>query len=529
MRCRNGSVVTVFGLAALVSLSLYTAWHRDRGYGIDSYEKQFTELQQRLFHAEQENRKRSQDLSNVLDEIKRAVAEKRNAFENHTVEEIKWKVMNLTSKLPMQFSNIYMFLPHLLGHDDSLQPNVLYGHGRTGVSIVIGIPTVKRDKQSYLLDTLSSLFSEMSTEEKQDCVVIVFIAEVNLQYVDDLANGIKESFPREIQSGVLEIISPPASYYPDLNNVKETFGDSKERVRWRTKQNLDYSFLMLYAQPKGVYYLQLEDDIVAKPQFFQYLKNFADQQPSDDWMILEFSQLGFIGKLFKSKDLPLVAEFFLMFYRDKPIDWLLDHFLWVKVCNPEKDAKHCDRQKSSLRIRYRPSLFQHIGTHSSLIGKIQNLKDKDFDKKVLYKPHPNPPAKLSTSLKVYQHYTLEKAYTGQECFWSFSPVAGDYILFEFEEPLVLVGYFFKSGNIEHPGDKLFNTTVAVLPVQNIENLPGGLQKDEDGFVQIGKFLNGIAEGEINRSLGKIKAIRLKVLSESPVWALLSEIFIKVGK
>lgn len=27
-----------------------------------------------------------------------------------------------------------------------------------------------------------------------------------------------------------------------------------------------------------------------------------------------------------------------MFYKEKPIDWLLDHILWVKVCNPEKDA-----------------------------------------------------------------------------------------------------------------------------------------------------------------------------------------------
>ena len=26
-----------------------------------------------------------------------------------------------------------------------------------------------------------------------------------------------------------------------------------------------------------------------------------------------------------------------MFHRDKPIDWLLDHLLWVKVCSPEKD------------------------------------------------------------------------------------------------------------------------------------------------------------------------------------------------
>jgi len=45
-----------------------------------------------------------------------------------------------------------------------------------------------------------------------------------------------------------------------------------------------------------------------------------------------------LGKLFKSNDLPFIVEFILMFYRDKPVDWLLDHLLYVKVCNPEKDS-----------------------------------------------------------------------------------------------------------------------------------------------------------------------------------------------
>ena len=45
----------------------------------------------------------------------------------------------------------------------------------------------------------------------------------------------------------------------------------------------------------------------------------------------------FSGKLFKASDLNLVVEFFLMFHMEKPIDWLLDHILYVKVCNPEKD------------------------------------------------------------------------------------------------------------------------------------------------------------------------------------------------
>ncbi|NXU86572.1 MGT4B acetylglucosaminyltransferase, partial [Xiphorhynchus elegans] len=429
---------------------------------------------------------------------------------------------------------MHYYLPHLREYEDGIFPNVIFGQQRTGVSLVMGIPTVKRKKQNYLISTLQSLLYELSEEQQKDCLIIIFVAEVSLhtevQYADRKTIWRFTSyFPREIQSGVLEVISPPASYYPDLSNLKKTFGDSEDRVRWRTKQNLDYSFLMLYAQPKGTLYLQLEDDIIAKPDYIASIKSFVAQQ-SQDWVVLEFSQLGFIGKLFKSEDLPLIVEFFLMFYKDKPIDWLIDHLLWVKVCNPEKDATHCEQEKSRLRIRAKPSLFQHMGIYSSLAGKIQNLKDKDFGKKLLHKAHNNPPAKVDTSLRIYQQYTLEKVYKGEDCFWASAPVAGDYIRFTFLNPLKVEKYFFRSGNVEHPGDKLFNTTVEVLPADEMQrkelvdnenkfNYPA----TEDGYLKIGAFENGIAGGSISQSIGRIQAIRLSIHSDSPVWAILSEV------
>ncbi|NWS59553.1 MGT4B acetylglucosaminyltransferase, partial [Chunga burmeisteri] len=428
---------------------------------------------------------------------------------------------------------MYYYLPHLREYEDAIFPNVIFGQQRTGVSLVMGIPTVKREKQDYLINTLHSLLYGLSEEQKNDCVVIILVAEVSLhgkvQYAHRKTISSLHSFPREIQSGVLEVISPPASYYPDLSNLKTTFGDSHDRVRWRTKQNLDYSFLMLYAQPKGTFYLQLEDDIIAKPDYIQNIKNFAAEQ-SQEWMILEFSQLGFIGKLFKSEDLPLIVEFFLMFHKDKPIDWLIDHLLWVKLCNPEKDAVHCEKEKAKLRIRAKPSLFQHVGIYSSLAGKIQNLKDKDFGKNVLHKAHNNPPAKVDTSLRTYQQYTLEKVYKGKDTFWASAPVAGDYISFTFLNPLKVEKYFFRSGNMEHPGDKLFNTTVEVLPANEMlrkELIDNGSKfnysASKDGYLKIGAFENGIAEGNISQSIGKIQAIRLSVNSDSPVWAILSEV------
>ena len=41
---------------------------------------------------------------------------------------------------------------------------------------------------------------------------------------------------------------------------------------------------------------QLEDDIVAKPGYSQAMKTYVRSLASDDWMLLEFSQLGFIGE-----------------------------------------------------------------------------------------------------------------------------------------------------------------------------------------------------------------------------------------
>lgn len=59
-----------------------------------------------------------------------------------------------------------------------------------------------------------------------------------------------------------------------------------------------YAFLMSYCQPKGTFYVQLEDDILAKPYYISEMKKFATQKTADRdgrWVVLDFSQLGFIG------------------------------------------------------------------------------------------------------------------------------------------------------------------------------------------------------------------------------------------
>ena len=64
---------------------------------------------------------------------------------------------------------------------------------RLSVSLVFGIPTIRREKMSYLLDTLASLLDGMSQESKDDSVIVVFIGEVKLVH-DQVQNTLQKIY-----------------------------------------------------------------------------------------------------------------------------------------------------------------------------------------------------------------------------------------------------------------------------------------------------------------------------------------------
>ncbi|XP_017774951.1 PREDICTED: alpha-1,3-mannosyl-glycoprotein 4-beta-N-acetylglucosaminyltransferase B [Nicrophorus vespilloides] len=434
----------------------------------------------------------------------------------------------LNPPVMLRLPSSFHFLPHLLDDPSSLRLAYLMSKGRTGVSVVLGIPTVRREKHTYLMETLQSLIDGMSMDERDDALLVIFVAETDLEYVLQVAKEVELRFSSQVESGLIEVISPSLAYYPDLDKLRKTLGDSHERVKWRSKQNLDFAFLMSYCQPKGTFYVQLEDDILAKPYYISEMKKFALEKTAnkEPWFVLDFCQLGFIGKMFKSAELPWLIQFFQMFYNDKPVDWLLDDLIYTKICNTEKNKDFYKRDKAKMWIHYKPSLFQHIGTHSSLKGKVQKLKDKQFGKVALFFPHANPEAEIVSGIKSYKQYNLHRAYLGETFFWGLLPQPGDQLLFKFKSPTLVKRFFFRSGNAEHPSDKFYNTTVEVLPV---DPYPGSSTANvtSDGYIVIGKFDGvGIATGNPDESIGKVSALRLYVHSESDNWAILSEIHIQ---
>lgn len=169
----------------------------------------------------------------------------RNASHQHSQQ------MHLAASSNVRLPTAYHFLPHLLDDPNSLRPALLRSRGRSDVSIVLGIPTVMREKQSYLLGTLHNLIENMNEEEQNETLIVVYIGEYDTESVQHIAKTVEVAFEPYIECGLIEIIAPSPSYYPNFERLRITLNDSLERVKWRSKQNLDFAYLMAYAQTKG--------------------------------------------------------------------------------------------------------------------------------------------------------------------------------------------------------------------------------------------------------------------------------------
>lgn len=124
---------------------------------------------------------------------------------------------------------IFDFLPHLLESPSlSLEPAARISRNRSNAHFVIAIPTVKRPKVSYLIQTLRSLIDNLAQDEMNEILITLFIAEIGLTpYATETIVLIQSEFNDQLESGLLEVIVPPSQFYPDFSKITPTFGDSE--------------------------------------------------------------------------------------------------------------------------------------------------------------------------------------------------------------------------------------------------------------------------------------------------------------
>ena len=178
-------------------------------------------------------------------------------------------------------------------------------------------------------------------------------------------------------------------------------GDHMDRVLWRSKQALDYVYLMCYCSYVSQYYLHLEDDVIASPQFLSKIADFINSQKYE-WISLNVALLGYIGKLYPVRELQNLASYLRLFFDEMPVDWLEPR--WKKYRGQDPRETKCRAA----------SLFQHIGLISSFRPKESQrpntLKEKYFDRFDQKYAGLNPPAEISSDLTPIHGKPLD-AYT----------------------------------------------------------------------------------------------------------------------
>jgi len=117
-------------------------------------------------------------------------------------------------------------------------------------------------------------------------------------------------------------------FYPPLENLKRNFNDEPARVSWRAKQVIDFALMFSYSRNISDYYVQIEDDVLCAKNYVSAIRDYvslrarrsiadsdgpADTSPAKNWAMLEFSELGFIGKLFRSNDLDKLSRYMVTF------------------------------------------------------------------------------------------------------------------------------------------------------------------------------------------------------------------------
>lgn len=357
-------------------------------------------------------------------------------------------------------------------------------------------------------------------KEKLLVVVVVFLADFDESFNSEAVITIYEKFKDLIDIGFLHLVQASKDYYPKVQEMKHNFKDNDERVKWRSKQVLDFSFLFMYSQNLSEYYIQIEDDVICAAHFIQSIKNYIAYQ-KQPWAVLEFSELGFIGKLFKSSDLSKLAKFMMTFYQEQPIDWLITYFRLASAQN--------------FVLLRKPTLFQHVGLKSSFdISSDNRLQDRFFDSGEKRWRSDDPTGNIITNMEAHSHWSPELCYaSGSGYFWAKDTKKGDQLFVLFDTAQKLKRIVVETGNEKHVDDKLLHGILEISPkfmrkYKDVQtNLSAVYCAD---WKSVGEFESGrLDTGELSSWYKPMQCLRITQTEEQDSWVLFDQIAVFVYK
>lgn len=224
--------------------------------------------------------------------------------------------------------------------------------------MTIGISTIQRIKSgkkiSYIEHCVESHLKPLSDAEKEEISIVILLGDDDVEKRLYIQRSIMKAFPAYVENGTIKLIYVPQRYYQPLENIPQTYGDPPWRVKWRSKQTLDFSFLTYFCHGLADYYLHLEDDIQSDPNYYQIIKeDLSDKKiMAEPWIMRQYWNMGFIGKLIKNDYLKALADYWNLFYYEMPLDWTYMFLLKATLI-----------ERGQVVSRRFP--FKHVAKHSS--------------------------------------------------------------------------------------------------------------------------------------------------------------------
>lgn len=381
--------------------------------------------------------------------------------------------------------------------------------------LTVGISSVARPRgHNYLIRTIQGLINHTSDVDRSEIFVVIFLADFDEAGNSAALIELSNRFRKYIDQGFIRVIFAPNGFYPALSNIKTKFRDNPQRIFWRSKQNIDFAFLMCYCHGLSQYYLHLEDDVLPAPSFYPKLRDFISSVKKP-WPILDASSMGHVAKIYHGNDLENLATYFFLMYDEMPVDWLITFWRKIKY----------DRPYHQEFIFPPASLFQHIGSHSSFAenkGRDTNAsREKYFDKYDLKYKGLNPSAIVSSQMTSNYGHPQDAYNKGYGYFWTTKVKKDDFILVQFTPAVSIRKVFVDTGSCISPNDQLYSAVLQTSFNNKHEQQTNGIKICTE-FETIGNFQHGKVEVTFNEGKNT-SCLRVLVTQNQINWVFFREI------
>ncbi|XP_043856053.1 alpha-1,3-mannosyl-glycoprotein 4-beta-N-acetylglucosaminyltransferase-like protein MGAT4E [Dromiciops gliroides] len=273
-------------------------------------------------------------------------------------------------------------------------------------TLTVGLSSMQSPTGKYLMSTLRSVFKVSSNYELRHITVLVHLADPDPYWLNETVSIIISLFTPQILRGQLIVIHAPSAAYQHLWSQPHIVFNFSDVKTFRSKQMLDYAFLMSFAANLSDYFLMIKDDIRCTPNFVTIIQQELEARKDKPWTIMESANRGLAGKLCHSMDLPKLAGFLLLFYKDESPDMLLLHF---RILQGQKDPIHLS-----------PFLFYHFDRSSSYFPNNSHTCEEPDNEKFQEDSSDipdNPPAVVYTDMQTLQNHLPQNAYSLDETFF----------------------------------------------------------------------------------------------------------------